>query len=206
MKTHHTPMSQTFNRKRRASVFQKSQNEVESAAFGNVGIDEGCPVLASTLDVATSNPVAVSTERKPVDAVAVDDAIMQPEPAAADAITTEAVKTVAVDDTGMETVSMHTTTVVNATHDIAATTNNAKSVAVLGQEHEIDTAIKALEKSMHAPLIQLFQAAECVVYVNELEGWFSSDGFTTLSPEKMEDIAACLSTLARLRRVAQAVK
>jgi len=207
-------MSQTSNRKRRASVFPNSQNEVESTALGDVGIDEGCPVLASTLDVTTSSPAPMSTasdpERKPVDAVvieavAMDDAIMQP--AAVNAITTEAVT---VDDTSMESVSMNTTTVepivVNSTHDTAANNNNAKDVAMLGQAHEINTAIDALEKSMHAPLIQLFQAAECVVYVNELERWFTSDGFTTLSPEKMEDIAACLSTLARLRRMAQAVE
>jgi len=77
---------------------------------------------------------------------------------------------------------------------------------VLGQEHEINTPIEALEKSMHTPLIQLFHAGDCVVYRNELERWFASDGFTTRSLEKMEDIAACLLTLARLRRMAQAVE
>jgi len=194
MKSHHTAMSQTTKRKHSASFVQNSQNEVESASLGDVGIDEACPVIASTLDVATSTPVPVNTtgdpERKPVDAVVIE--------------------AVAVDDASMESVSMNTTTVEpiveNLTHDTTANNKDAKDVAVLGREQEMNTAIKALEKSMHTPLIQLFHAADCVVYLNELERWFASDGFTTLSPEKMEDIAACLSTLARLRRMAQAVE
>jgi len=55
--------------------------------------------------------------------------------------------------------------------------------------------------SMHAPLIQLFNAAEYAVCQSELERWFPSNGFTTLPAKKMEDIATCFSALARLRSI-----
>ena len=64
---------------------------------------------------------------------------------------------------------------------------------------EIDAATKTLGKLLRKPLLSLLGGAEPGEDKRELDRWWTLDGVSNVSAEKLQDISECFSTLAKLR-------
>jgi len=65
---------------------------------------------------------------------------------------------------------------------------------------EINAVTKALAKLLKKPLLSLLGGAEPGEDKSELDRWWTLDGVSNVSAEKLQDISECFSTLARLRK------
>jgi len=64
---------------------------------------------------------------------------------------------------------------------------------------EIDAVTKTLAKLLRKPLLSLLGGAEPGEDKRELDRWWTLDGVSNVSAEKLHDISECFSTLAKLR-------
>ena len=206
-------MPQSHTKKRRTDTAMSSS---DADSVSNVVGENAVTTDAVTTDAVTTDAVttdAVTTDAVITDAVITDAVIT--DAVITDAVTTDAVITDAVITDAVITDAVITDAVITdavitdavtidpVTIDpvvISDANANKQEEKNISNVCEIDSAVKTLEKAMHAPLLKLFNAAENIVDGGELEKWFVSDGFTTLSPERMEEIADCLLKLARLHR------
>jgi len=71
----------------------------------------------------------------------------------------------------------------------------------MGGSHkiEIDAVTKNLAKLLRKPLLSLLVGAESGEELNELDRWWTLDGVSNVSVDKLKDISECFSTLAKLR-------
>ena len=65
-------------------------------------------------------------------------------------------------------------------------------------------AIEALAKALDGPVMRLFEVADYEVHDGDLKTWFARGPFTSVKPDKMDEIALCFTRLAKIRRVQDA--
>ena len=65
-------------------------------------------------------------------------------------------------------------------------------------------AIEALANALDGPVMRLFEVADYEVHDGNLKTWFARGPFTSVKPDKMEEIAMCFTRLAKIRRVQDA--
>ena len=86
-------------------------------------------------------------------------------------------------------------------HKAVDITNICESVDVVMDETK---AIEALAQALDGPVMQLFEVADYEVHDGDLKTWFARGPFTSLKPDKMDEIALCFTRLAKIRRVQDA--
>jgi len=79
--------------------------------------------------------------------------------------------------------------------------NKKQRTDATGNTHktEIDAVTKTLSKLLRKPLLSLLGGAEPGEDKHELDRWWTLDGVSNVSAEKLQDISECFSTLAKLR-------
>jgi len=80
--------------------------------------------------------------------------------------------------------------------------NKKKRTAPTKSRHKtkFDAVSKSLAKLLKEPLLSLLGGAEPGEDESELDRWWTLDGVSNVSAEKLQDISECFSTLARLRK------
>jgi len=65
-------------------------------------------------------------------------------------------------------------------------------------------AIEALARALDAPVMRLFEVADYEVHDGDLKTWFAQGPFTSVKPDKMDEIDVCFTRLAKIRRIQDA--
>jgi len=65
-------------------------------------------------------------------------------------------------------------------------------------------AIEALSRALDAPVMRLFEVADYEVHNGDLKTWFAQGPFSSVDPDKMDEIAMCFTRLAKIRRIQDA--
>jgi hypothetical protein len=92
-----------------------------------------------------------------------------------------------------------------------AMVDEAKGDEAKGDEAKVDEvkaeeaeAIEALSRALDAPVMRLFKVADYKVHNGDLKTWFAQGPFSSVHPDKMDEIAVCFTRLAKIRRVQDA--
>jgi len=83
----------------------------------------------------------------------------------------------------------------------AGAAHEKKCESVVMGETEV---VKALAQALDGPVKRLFGIAHYEVHDGDYKTWFELGPFTSLKPDKMDEIAVCFSRLAKIRRVQNA--
>ena len=74
----------------------------------------------------------------------------------------------------------------------------SNSMLQKSNQTKIDAVTKTLAKLLRKPLLSLLDGAEPGEDEIELDRWWTLDGVSKLSADKLQDISECFSTLAKL--------
>jgi hypothetical protein len=85
-------------------------------------------------------------------------------------------------------------------HTMSEKSNKKKHTDTPENTHkaEIDATTKTLAKLMRKPLLSLLSGAERGEDDSELDRWWTLEGVSNVSAEKLQDISDCFSALAKL--------